>query len=198
MGILVTCPSCKDSLNVKAEFAGKTGKCPKCGASVKVPQEPSSGSPRSSQPDAKKGIPPATERQKEYARSLGIQFDENVDRKTISKLIDEAVQRQTDERYQVLDDLQDKESAAYQKMREEVLQEIDAEDTRLSKATEDQIVEELGQREMGAILITFDIDALDAIEEGSSANARVFFCEDLSEDDARQVLGMIAVSMMKE
>src|SRR3954466_16009052 len=38
MGIKFLCPN-GHKMNVKAFLAGKRGKCPKCGASVRIPQE---------------------------------------------------------------------------------------------------------------------------------------------------------------
>ncbi|MDB5334865.1 MAG: Zn-dependent protease with chaperone function, partial [Planctomycetaceae bacterium] len=37
MPIRVTCGSCQKSLSVKDEYAGKSGKCPQCGAAVAIP-----------------------------------------------------------------------------------------------------------------------------------------------------------------
>lgn len=37
MPILVVCPGCKTSFNVSEKFAGKKGPCPKCKASIQVP-----------------------------------------------------------------------------------------------------------------------------------------------------------------
>lgn len=37
MGIKFTCPACGGALNVKAELAGKRGRCPKCQAKINIP-----------------------------------------------------------------------------------------------------------------------------------------------------------------
>lgn len=37
MGIKFTCPACGGTLNVKAELAGKRGRCPKCQAKINIP-----------------------------------------------------------------------------------------------------------------------------------------------------------------
>ena len=39
MAIRVTCPGCKTRFNVGDQFAGKTGPCPKCKASIKIPDK---------------------------------------------------------------------------------------------------------------------------------------------------------------
>ena len=36
----VTCPGCRKSFNVKDEFAGRSGKCPACGAVLTIPEKP--------------------------------------------------------------------------------------------------------------------------------------------------------------
>src|SRR5262245_45020964 len=43
--IRFTCPSCKATLSVPDEQAGKTGKCPKCQAAFEIPAPDSSASP---------------------------------------------------------------------------------------------------------------------------------------------------------
>jgi len=39
MSILVVCPGCKKSFQVKDQFAGKSGPCPKCKATIHVPKK---------------------------------------------------------------------------------------------------------------------------------------------------------------
>ena len=71
------------------------------------------------------------------------------------------LEQKDEERWQKLEDLSNRESEAYQQIYQRILAEIDQEDCRLSKATPSQMVEELGNRGSGAILITFDIDKVD-------------------------------------
>jgi hypothetical protein len=95
MSIAVTCSSCHASFHVKSQFAGKSGQCPKCGAVIHVPSdlvldvaEPKTVNSRKADkqtPTAKKsGAPPATERQKDYARSPDIDFPDDIHRREIS------------------------------------------------------------------------------------------------------------------
>jgi len=122
----ITCSACNAVLKAKPELAGKHTKCPKCGAAIEIPvltpQEP------------RRNPPLATQRQKEYAQRLGVAFPPNVTRAEISKLIDEAVTKRDDERFERLDDLSRRKIQAYEQMRQQVLAEVDAEDCRLSKA----------------------------------------------------------------
>ena len=138
--------------------------------------------------DTPKSAPPATDRQKEYAQSLGIEFNEGIDRKTISKMIDAAVQKQDDERFQRLDELQDRENEAYLKLREEIENELNEEDPRLSKATEKQMMEALGERGTAGILLTFGPKVLEKPSlVGGSANVYWTSCY-LEQEKAYEVL----------
>jgi len=148
-----TCSVCQTNIKVDESISGQPVKCPKCGIVLEIPKVSSEG--------LKYNTTPATEPQKEYARSLGIDFPLDITKKEISKLIDEAVQRRDDERFTILNKLGEKESKAYQNIRDEILSEIDEEDCRLSKATPSQMVEELENRSLGAILIFFDPDKVD-------------------------------------
>ena len=131
--IQIMCGSCNAELKAKPEWAGKRAKCAKCGATIEIPAPV--------QPKVQDDAPPATDRQKEYAKSLGIDFPDNINRKDISKLIGDSVAKGDDERFERLEELSRREGKAWEEMRQEVLAEIDAEDCRLSKATKSQIIE---------------------------------------------------------
>jgi hypothetical protein len=171
-------------LQAKAEVAGKTAKCPTCGESIEIPVAPA--------PSQKKPVPLATERQKEYATELGIDFPPEISRRELSALIDDAVQKQDEEGYERLEELGKRESEAWQQMREAVLKEIDEEDCRLSAAQPQQIVDELGNRNLGAILIWFDIDDIDRlIKSAEGVNFTVSFADIMSETEMRAALNTI-------
>lgn len=94
MSISVFCESCKSSFKARDQDAGKRGKCPRCGAPIAVPHAPEP--PALPVPAVPIEVPPqpasvpadpATERQKEYATSLGISFPLNIDKGTMSTLI---------------------------------------------------------------------------------------------------------------
>ena len=160
--IQTTCNSCQSKLKARRDLAGKTVPCPKCGSPITVPNptgQSSEDAPTTKLTPLKTSdIPPATEKQKDYARKLGITFPEDVDRRTISSLIDQALAAQDDARYQRLDDLQNRESKVRDELKQEIIAELDADDPRLSTATPAQMVEALQDRAMGAILVTFDPD----------------------------------------
>ncbi len=160
--IQTTCNTCQSKLKAKLDLAGKTVHCPKCGSAITVPnlaETPSEDPPTTKHTPVKKpDIPPATAKQKDYARKLGISFPENVDRRAISSLIDQALAAQDDARYQRLDELQNQESKVREELKQEIITELDANDPRLSIASPAQMIEALENRAMGAILITFDPD----------------------------------------
>ncbi|HUT12075.1 MAG TPA: hypothetical protein VMY42_16355 [Thermoguttaceae bacterium] len=184
----VTCGNCGVNLKAKDELAGKTAKCPKCGCAIEIPSLVP--------PPVKARIPLATERQKEYATSLDIEFPPDISRKEISDLIDAAVQKRDDERFRRLDELSDRESEAWQKLRAEILAELDVEDCRLSKAEPSQMLEEFGNRNRGAILISFDWDDGIDFEDLTGVKFSVEFSDDMDESNVGSVLRWVCIAML--
>ena len=129
---------------------------------------------------------------------MGIEFDDTVSRREISELIDEAVKKQDEERYARLEDLQNRESEAWRKMREEVLKEIDTEDCRLSRADTDDMLEELERRGLEAVLITFGSDEVVDYEDLSGVQFGVSFSDGMSESDMRQVVSAVGFLFMRQ
>jgi len=82
VAIYIFCPSCKGSFKVRDEYAGKQGVCPKCGQVIRI---------ASSTSETQRGLPrPATAKQKEEARRLGIEFDERITYVDLKKKIEAA------------------------------------------------------------------------------------------------------------
>ena len=52
----VICPGCRKSFNVKDEFAGRSGKCPACGAVLTIPEKPAREDPEAPPESAAKGV----------------------------------------------------------------------------------------------------------------------------------------------
>lgn len=139
----------------------------------------------------------ATSRQKEFARELGIEFPDEITRGEISKLIDVALAASDEKRYQRLDELSDRESDAWRKIRAEVLAEVDAEDCRLSKAEPKQIVEALSERGVVAILITMPWDDIEGFDDLTGVQLRVSFNDDMKLDDVDAVILQYAANVMR-
>jgi predicted Zn finger-like uncharacterized protein len=194
MSIEGNCPACEATFKVEDKFAGRRAKCAKCSTVFVIPTFLEKMQPPI--PEPPQTGPLATERQKEYARSLGVSFDEGIDRRTISKLIDSAVQAQQDERQRELDELQSREGEAYLKLREEIENELDEDNPRVSNATAQQMADALGEAGTAAILLTFDPDVLD--EEGAIlGNVSVCWSECLLEhDDAMSVLKQMGSKLL--
>jgi len=169
MSIPVTCRSCTAKFAAPEEAAGKTAHCPKCGGPIAVPVPPR---------------PLATEKQKDYARELGIEFPASIDRKTISKLIDEAVAKRDDERFHRLDDLQRREAVA-------------ADGLRLSVATTDEIVKALYERGMSALLITMQTDEIVDFEHLKGLTANYSFTDNMTMEDVESVILTAAAPILE-
>jgi predicted Zn finger-like uncharacterized protein len=189
------CPQCNASLTVDDAAAGKTGKCPKCGVPIKVPLPEAKPEPTAEPEPQPESEHPwggrATKRQKEYARDLGIEFQPDISKGHLSRLISEAVEHEQEERFARLDELGNRESEAYEKLRAEALAEIDEEDCRLSVATPEQIVEAFEERDEIAILVTHPY-----IEVGEEPLGRIeMHCSDNVE--AYEALAILSIIVDK-
>jgi hypothetical protein len=187
--IQFTCDACNAALKAKPDLGGKSGVCPKCGSPVAVPGP--------EKPPPRRPAPLATERQKEYARELGIDSPEGITRREISELIDCAVASRVEERYRRLDDLGRRESEASQRMCQEVLAELDAEDCRLSKAEPSQIAEALSKRGFAVIVITMPWDDIVDFHDLAGVKANIAFCDDMTQDDMEATLEQAALWVRK-
>jgi hypothetical protein len=125
---------------------------------------------------------------------LGIDFPPDINRRDISHLIDTAVEKRDNGRFERLNELGDRESDAWREMREAVLKEIDEEDCRLSAATPQQMVDELADRNLGAILIWFDPDDVDGlVRHVKGVKFTATFADLISASDARAVLATVGL-----
>ncbi len=104
--IQIQCPSCGAKLRARESLVGKTVSCPKCKQSVSIPEvAPSPAAVEAIRPTSVNTIDgtlgyaiptkrrrerPATDKQKEYATDLGIEFDDGISAKKISAMIDAA------------------------------------------------------------------------------------------------------------
>lgn len=171
--IEATCGGCKVKISVKAALAGKRVACPKCGTEVEV------ANPSISKTKA----PLATDRQKEYAASLGIEFRDDITRPEISKLIDRVAKQKEEERFKRLTELE---------YREYLASEADSENPRLSNATPAQMVESLSRQGFAAVLIRLPWDQIEDFSNLEGVDAKIVSCDDMSTDDVKAVLWAIA------
>jgi|GEM_PF-2473693 len=187
----IECSHCNTSLKVKKELAGRKGKCPKCGTKIVIPI-PLDESPETSPP-----IPPATERQKEFASSLGIEFAPDINRREISVLLDRAVQARDDERFDLLQKLDQKEGKHWEEMKQQVIAEMDADDLPLSKAPIGRITEALDDRGLASILIAIPWDDIVDFDDLAGANVQISFGDMMQQEDMEAVVMQIAANIMK-
>jgi phage FluMu protein Com len=174
----VECSACNAHLKVPNTASGKRGKCPKCGEVIEIPESTAASGP------------PATQKQKDYASSLGIEFPPDITKADISALISKALEKKDEQRYKKLDELQEREGEAYQGIREEILAEIEEEGGCLSQASHGDMVEELKKRNEGAIFVSFPMTGID-FENLAGTNFQVSFSDNLSEVQMRALLAAL-------
>lgn len=187
MQIEVSCSQCGKQFKIAIEYAGRQGKCGSCGNVILIPgrpKPPAKNSPPTKSAPPSDTSPPATDRQIEYARSLGIDLPTSVTCRQISKLIDDAIDARNSIREDEIEELKNRESAAYQQVRNEVIEEL-REDGLL--APEDPVrfaIEWLEQRSQAAVILIFD--------EGAELPAEAAFTirrsDCLTPEDLRVVL----------
>jgi predicted nucleic acid-binding Zn-ribbon protein len=169
MTISVVCPSCSSQFNAPDEAAGKTGHCPKCGSPILIPVP---------------SRPPATQRQKDYARELGIDFAPDIDRRAISRLIDDAIAKRDCERIDRLNEIESREA-------------IVAEGLRLRDATTDEMMNELCERGLAAVLITMNrADVTDFGELNGVTSSWCYTERNMSRQDVDYVLLTAGMTVM--
>lgn len=195
MTIAFECTACKSRLNAKPKLAGRTLACPKCSEQLTVPQPKSlEGQPLPISTDAS---PLATEKQKAFATELGIEFPEGIDRRMISKMIDEALVKQEDARFERLNLLRDGEDRVRDELRNEIMGECDEEDPRVSVATTEQILDALAKRDIGVILITFEYGILSGVEDLTGEKFSLSSTDDLDEHDLKTIVSWLGLVMLR-
>ena len=195
MTIAFECTSCKSRLQAKPKLAGKTLACPKCNTQLVVPQLETPAVIE--EIDTAKKPPLATDKQKVFATELGITFPDDIDRRTISKLIDDAIEKQVDGRYDRLNDLQDKENKIRSEIRDEIMAECDEDDPRMSVATTEQMLEALAERDTGAILITFEYGVLSGGDDLTGEKFKMNSTDDIDENDLKTIVSWLGMAMLR-
>lgn len=100
--------------------------------------------------------PVATERQKAFARSLGIDVPSDISRSRITVLIGEAMARKNQEGWGTARSQEELEQGLQERIREEILAEMrDSGDIPLSKATPEQIARHFNENRQQNMLIVY-------------------------------------------
>lgn len=180
------CPHCGQCIHTAVAAERHHGHCPGCHARVEIPfvtapdAIPASPAPAVPAPLVKaRGthtIPPASERQKEYARSLGAVVDDAVDCRQISELITAAEQKK-------YADLDHRDEAARQDL--------------LAELTAGQMANALLARDgESVIVIRFEKAAMD--KAGNKVESSIAFSDDLTEHDMRRAVLFLASSIYRQ
>jgi putative phage-type endonuclease len=193
MAFKFDCPHCGQRLEATKDLIGRTFPCPGCNDPVVTPTPfaDEAGAGRQGGPEedfgATKDGEPATERQKEYAASLGVEYSADIGRGEMSDLITATQEKRDAEHREYVEALGRREGEAYERIRKDILREIEEDDCRLSQATSEQIVKAFEERDLGAILITFDTDVLDT-SKSVSTNLDFAFSDNLSRQEVDGIL----------
>jgi aspartate aminotransferase-like enzyme len=168
--------------------------CPGCSTKIVVPPPPT----EENSPSKSKAVPPATEKQKQFATELGVEFPDSIDRRAISELIDAALQKQDEERFDRLNALQNNENNVREEIRAEIMAECDEDDPRVSTVTTEQLMEAYAMRDKGAILISFEYGVLSGIEDSKGEKFDINSTDDLEPDDIKRIITMLGMALMRQ
>ncbi len=181
---LIRCDNCQASLKVKRGIAGRQAKCPQCGIAIQVPAAPEVAV-------AAAEIRPATDRQKKYARSLGVVFSDNITRPQISELIDDAVERQDNEKHKQLGEDERRGNDAWEQVRGHLLGEVSEEDERVSKASGIQLDDACNawsKRGFVAVLIKVPRDQITDFRNLVGVDVAISFCDGMPQEDVAAMI----------
>jgi len=211
MAIEFACEHCKRRLALKDKCAGLSGKCPYCQAVITVPQStPAPEKPKHAEP---------TEKQLDYARSLGIEIPKGTSRAKLSELIDETKDNlpATDKQKEFLRDLgvsfrddiqrnqismlidaaldlQGQMAARAPQRLEEQMREAGM---LVDSATEKQLFEELSNR--GKCFFTFIMDNDEfRYQEDLPMKGRLIWNDSLTIEDVKYVLARLALDWARD
>jgi hypothetical protein len=219
MAIELICVHCERVLKVKDSYAGKTGECPYCRGKVQVPQVTVSPftppvNPKVTGKREPKLIPP-TEKQLDYAQSLGIDIPDGVSRGDLSRMIDERLENAPASESQreflrelgvkfpenikanqaklLLDgalDLRTQIQESIRRENEEYLESLKKDGSLIEHASEDQLLKELQNRGTRFTILFWD-DAPNQTGE-CPVQGRLFWTDELSRKDVIYLLFMVA------
>lgn len=181
--VSITCGNCKSELKVKQRLAGRDINCPKCGNAITVT------SATLPPPEAKKSdIPPATERQKEFALTLGISFSPDINRRDISALIEKAIAKRDEERDTTIQDWSQREGEFWEEAKKSVLAEMGSDEVPVSKATPRQIIDALDERGIAAILIMVPWDDVTDFSNLQGLEVSLSYSDTMSKADYESLI----------
>jgi len=153
------CPLCDAKLKVRPEKAGSTAKCPSCHQLIVIDfggQAPQ----QSAAEDCESYHLPATEQQKELARSLGFKFSASITHGEISELIEIGTENQQSQPWTALNSV----VAPVDVNRDKLPGHI-ADDPQVSTAGVLQSLDQLYDQEKCAVLVTLPFDEIESFSK---------------------------------
>lgn len=122
---------------------------------------------------------PPTERQISFAKELGIVFNPKISRRSLSKLIDEAVEERDRKRFEQMELVADRESSA----RLLLIAEMEGEGHLwLHNASTNQMIDELEKRDIAAVLISMPPDDVSLMVEVQEMGSKPRITEELAKE----------------
>ena len=217
MAITVVCDHCQRSMKIKESFAGKTGRCPHCKQSISVPANigapPEEQNTLSRDASEEDELLPPTDKQLAYALGLGIDIPESIDRRDLSKLIatakkprpptvkQEAFLRKLgieppefvnfEEISQLIDSALDMEAKVTLAVSKRLESEWRETGQSMDHATDQQLLEELEQRDRPFCISLLDDDEFH-YKADAQIKARLTWSTELSEDDVKFIYTSMA------
>ena len=189
------CRKCSARLRVRSEIIDRNPRCPKCNETI-FDQTAAIAKNVVAKSTGKTDLP-ATEKQIEYAESLGCQFSKPITRAAISELIDSQLAINDARRTEVIERLQNRESEAVEAVRRELLEEM-ADDPQVSKATPRQMIDSLDAQGFAAVLITMPFDQIDSFEDLRGVPTQMSSSEEMSSQESAHVLMGVAQALYKK
>ena len=156
------CPLCDAKLKVRPEKAGSTAKCPGCHQLIVIDfggQAPH----QSAAEDSGSYHLPATEQQKELARSLGFKFSASITHGEISELIEIGTENQQSQPWTALNSVV--APVAPEDVNRDELPGHVADDPQVSTAGVLQSSDQLYDQEKCAVLVTLPFDEIESFSK---------------------------------
>lgn len=223
MAIEFNCGHCNRILKLKDKCAGLTGECPYCKGVITVPAVvPTSPPPPADiivDGEPAKDFKPPTEKQLDYARNLGINVPDGIDRRQLSQLIDDAKdnlpatekQKQflrelgvsfsedirTNQISMLIDaaiDIRDQVQHAVQTQFEQQMKDAGQ---LMEHATVEQLLQELSNREKPCVMLVLDNDEF-RYEENVPMSGQLLWNDFLSKEDVQYIVSVLMVGWAKD
>ena len=208
---VVACPECGVRLKVKARMLGHSARCPKCCRRISVPE---TGLDRDSTDLASINttelqtadttelrkltrravtgrVPPATARQKEFARSLDCRFADDISAEEIADLIDAALLKNREQDQAQRDKFLTMQAKSYDLIRRELQEEL-IDDPQVSTASPRQMVDALGQRRMTSVLITLPVEDVRTLRDFEDTTPEITASRHVTDQDVGRIISLVA------